>query len=231
MKRIFIAFPLLVLLACTEQQKPTQSGVTNEPPEPKTISDPPELTTGIEPVPSDFVDIAEFVPGIILDIRYATSNNFTGEQIYDCPACLLRPEAAKAILKAQEILRAKGLGLKMFDCYRPRPYQQRLWDKVPDPNYVTPPNKGSMHSRGAAVDLTITELSTGRDLDMGTGYDFFGVEAHSDYTGHSAAILENRQLLRKTMEAVGFRGIRTEWWHFSYRGKRYELSDYVWECK
>ncbi len=121
------------------------------------------------------------------------------------------------------------MGLKMFDCYRPRPYQQRLWDKVPNPDYVTPPAKGSMHSRGAAVDLTIVDAQ-GKELDMGTPYDFFGKEAHYDYTQLPAAVLANRRLLRQTMEAVGFRGIRTEWWHFSYQGKNYELSDYVWPC-
>jgi len=86
-----------------------------------------------------------------------------------------------------------------------------------------------MHSRGAAVDLTIVDAK-GKELDMGTPYDFFGREAHTDYTGHSAAVQANRDLLRTTLQAVGFKGIRTEWWHFSYQGKDFPLSNYVWPC-
>ncbi len=176
-----------------------------------------------------FTDVAKLDPTIRLDIRYATKNNFTKSQIYDCPACLLRPEVAQALVKAHKKLQAKGYGLLMFDCYRPQPYQQRLWDKKPDPNYVTPPAKGSMHSRGAAVDLTIVD-KTGKPLNMGTEYDYFGKEAHYDYTKLPETVLKNRKLLRETMESVGFKGIRTEWWHFSYKGKSYALSDYVWPC-
>ena len=179
---------------------------------------------------SGFSDIQKLDPSILLDIRYATSNNFTHAQIYDCPACLLRPEAATALVKVHQSLVAKGYGgLKMFDCYRPRPYQQRLWDKVPNPNYVTPPAKGSMHSRGAAVDLTIVDKA-GKELNMGTAYDFFGRQAHFDYLQLPAQILANRKLLPKEMEAQAFKGIRTEWWHFSYRGETFALSDYLWKC-
>lgn len=180
--------------------------------------------------PGEFEDVAALDPGIRLDIRYATTHNFTKAQIYDCPRCLLRPAAAAAIVQAHRILQKKGLGLKMFDCYRPRPYQQRLWDKVPNPDYVTPPAKGSMHSRGAAVDLTIVDKN-GKELDMGTEYDFFGKEAHTDYTGHPAQVQANRDLLRKTLEQAGFKGIRTEWWHFSFQGHDFPLSSYVWPCK
>lgn len=176
-----------------------------------------------------FTDVAALKAGILFDIRYATKNNFTKSKIYDCPACLLRPAVAEALVKAQKNLQKKGLGLIMYDCYRPRPYQQRLWDKKPDPNYVTPPAKGSMHSRGAAVDLGIVDKD-GKLLDMGTEYDFFGPEGHYDYTKLPTKVINNRKLLRETMEAAGFRGIRTEWWHFSYKGKSYELSDYVWKC-
>lgn len=180
-------------------------------------------------VQGGFSDVAALDPSIRLDIRYATANNFTKSKIYDCPRCLLRPDAAAAIVKANAALKAKGYSLKMFDCYRPRPYQQRLWDKVPNPDYVTPPTKGSMHSRGAAVDLTIVDAQ-GRELEMGTPYDFFGKEAHTDYKGLPAKVQANRDLLRTTLESVGFKGIRTEWWHFSYQKRTYPLSDYVWPC-
>lgn len=200
---------------------------------PKTIAATPKKPapkhSSSDTIAAGFSDVVALDPSILLDIRYATANNFTKAKIYDCPRCLLRPEAADALVKAHKALKKKGLGLKMFDCYRPRPYQQRLWDKVPNPDYVTPPAKGSMHSRGAAVDLTIVDAK-GRELDMGTEYDFFGREAHTDYTGHSAKVQTNRDLLRETLAAVGFKGIRTEWWHFSFQGKNYPLSDYVWPC-
>ncbi|MEO6039995.1 MAG: D-alanyl-D-alanine dipeptidase [Saprospiraceae bacterium] len=181
------------------------------------------------PPQNGFVELTTLDRSLRLDIRYATTDNFTKSKIYDCPRCLLRPEAAAAIVEAHKVLQKKGLGLKMFDCYRPRPYQQRLWNKVPNPDYVTPPAKGSMHSRGAAVDLTIVDAQ-GQELDMGTPYDFFGVAAHTDCTDLPAKVLANRRLLRETLEAVGFKGIRTEWWHFSYQSKSYPLSDYVWPC-
>jgi zinc D-Ala-D-Ala dipeptidase len=179
--------------------------------------------------PARWTEVSQLDKSIAIDIRYATKDNFTKSKIYDCPRCFLRPAAALAIAKAHEMLQKRGFGLKMFDCYRPRPYQQRLWDKVPNPDYVTNPKKGSMHSRGAAVDLTIVDAD-GKELDMGTPYDFFGEKAHSDCTDLPKNVLKNRELLTKTLESVGFRGIRTEWWHFSFGKKEYELSSDLWEC-
>lgn len=176
-----------------------------------------------------WVDLFFYDSTIVQEIRYATTNNFTKSKIYDCPRCLLRPEAAQALEKAHRFLLEKGYRLKVFDCFRPRPYQQRLWDKVPNANYVTPPAKGSQHSRGLAVDLTVVD-EKGKELDMGTPYDFFGEEAHADYTKLSAKVLKNRKLLKSAMEQAGFKGIRTEWWHFSYPGATYPLSDYLWSC-
>lgn len=168
---------------------------------------------------------------IIEDMRYATADNFVEEVMYDCPACYLRPEAAVAIGKAHQILKAQGYGgLKMFDCYRPRPIQQKLWDKVPDARYVTPPWKGSMHNRGLAVDLTIID-SLGNQLDMGTTFDYFGIEGYHTYFGHSDEIQTNRTLLKETLKKVGFRHIRTEWWHYSYRKVTYPVSDWLWDCQ
>ena len=167
---------------------------------------------------------------IHIDIRYATTNNFVNAKMYDCGRCFLRPEAAKAVAKAHNVLKTKGYGgFKMFDCYRPKPYQQRLWDKVPDDRYVTPPWKGSQHTRGLAVDLTIVDKN-GNELDMGTPFDTFSEKAHSTYQDLPKNILENRQLLRGVLEDVGFKGIRTEWWHFSYQNAKYSLSDWVWKC-
>jgi zinc D-Ala-D-Ala dipeptidase len=177
----------------------------------------------------EWTDIGIAAPTIRLDMRYASTNNFVKTKMYPCGRCLLRPEVAKALIKAHQKLQKQGLGLKMFDCYRPRPIQQKLWDKVPDARYVTPPTKGSYHNRGAAADLTIVDKA-GEALNMGTEFDFFGKEAHHDYLKHPKSILKNRDLLKNTMKSVGFDSIRTEWWHYAYYKGKYELSDFVWKC-
>ncbi len=189
------------------------------------------VATKLEPVKENeqFTELTKSAHGIAVDLRYATNNNFTKKQIYDCGRCYLRPEAADALIKVHEDLSNLGYGLKVFDCFRPRPYQQRLWDIVPNPDYVTPPTKGSMHSRGLAVDLTIVD-KTGKELDMGTAFDFFGKEAHTDYAGHNKDVNANRKLLTETMKKYGYKGIRTEWWHFSYNAN-YPLDEWVWPCK
>lgn len=190
----------------------------------------PDTSRPAVPDKKGWTNIKDLDKTVALDIKYATSDNFTKAQIYDCPACYLRPSVAKAIVKIHNELKNKGYGgLKMFDCYRPRPYQQRLWDKVPDARYVTPPAKGSQHNRGAAVDLTIVDKN-GKDLDMGTPYDFFGERAYHTFTGLPPAIQANRTLLKSTMERHGFRSIRTEWWHYSYKGKEFPLESWLWPC-
>jgi zinc D-Ala-D-Ala dipeptidase len=168
---------------------------------------------------------------IQLDLRYATDNNFVKTKMYDCGRCFFRPEAATALAKAHKLLKDKGLGgLKMFDCYRPRPYQQRLWNKKPDSRYVTPPWKGSQHTRGLAADLTIVDKN-GNELDMGTPFDTFSEKAHSGCQDLPKTVLENRKILREVMDKVGFNSITTEWWHYSFRAKGFSLSDWVWPCR
>lgn len=168
--------------------------------------------------------------GIVVDIKYATDSNFTGKVIYDCAKCMLRDDVAAYLTMLQKHLSENyHLGLKVFDCYRPKPYQQRLWDIVPDARYVTPPAKGSMHSRGMAVDITLVD-SLGNELDMGTAYDYFGKEAHINYTALPTQVLDNRKFLREYMMKYGFEPITSEWWHFSYSKSMYELEDFVWQC-
>jgi len=168
--------------------------------------------------------------GIVLDIRYATDNNFTEKQIYDCPRCFLRQTVADKLLKLQkDINKRYGMSLKLFDCYRPRPAQQKLWDIVPDARYVTPPNKGSMHNRGLAVDITLVG-DDGQELDMGTEYDFFGREAYTTNTDLPKDVLKNRKVLTQLMLIHGLKGIRTEWWHFSLKSEKADLDDWVWPC-
>ena len=177
----------------------------------------------------DWVKISE-KDGFLIEIKYATKDNFTRKVIYDCEACFLRPEVAQALIEARkEILEKYGYGIKLLDCYRPGPFQQRLWDIMPDEDYVAHPEKGSMHSRGTAVDLTLVDLD-GNELDMGTPFDYFGEEAQQDYKGHSDAVNRHRYILRSTMKKYGLEQIRTEWWHYSYRARSYPLEDWVWEC-
>ena len=180
---------------------------------------------------SQWLELTPGNSGVILDIRYATENNFTNQLIYDCPRCFMRPEAARRIAELNRGIKKRyGLRLKLFDCYRPRPSQQKLWDIVPDPSYVTPPEKGSMHNRGLAIDVTLVDAQ-GKELDMGTDYDFFGEEAHTDNLDLPDEVLRNRRILTTMMKQIGFTGIRTEWWHFSYKQGEGVLSDWVWNCE
>ncbi len=231
-------FPLFTLLlfcfACgttpAPEVTPAPAKDTLPLPEPSTEEKVASLV--IQPLDYDtsrWTDIADLDSSIILDIRYATTNNFVKEQLYDCGRCFLRPPAAAALVRAQARFQKQGLRLKMLDCFRPRPIQQKLWDKFQDPSYVTPPSKGSMHNRGLAVDLTLVDAQ-GQQLDMGTPFDFFGPKAHHTYKDLPEEVLANRQLLKSTLEAEGFRGIRTEWWHYSFSTGKHELSDMLWEC-
>ncbi len=167
--------------------------------------------------------------GYVIDIKYATKDNFVKEVIYSCGRMFLRPEVAIALSKVNAELLLKGYKLKLFDGYRPRPAQQKLWDKVPDRNYVAPPSEGSMHNRGVAIDLTLADLLK-KEIDMGTPYDFFGPRAHRDFQELPEHILKHRKLLRKVMESHGFQSIRTEWWHYSYTKGSYPLDDWQWAC-
>lgn len=178
---------------------------------------------------TEFLEVIRLDSSILLDLRYATANNFMEEKVYECGRCFLRPEVAKAIVKAHQKLQEKGLGLKMYDCLRPRPIQWKLWNKVPNPKYVADPRKGSMHNRGAAVDLTIVD-ENGKELDMGTDFDFFGKEGWTFYDNLPEEVLENRKLLRETLAEFNLKHIKTEWWHYSFKGKWYEISDFVWKC-
>ena len=224
---IFIAGCTLSLSACSLHKDTisfkTQTPLTDTAQQKIVAAEEIELENG-------FTELISLESSIKIDIKYATTDNFVKEKMYNCGKCFLRPEVAEAIVKAQKKLEKKGYGLKMFDCYRPRPFQQRLWDKVPDDRYVTNPKKGSMHNRGAAVDLTLVDKN-GKDLDMGTPFDFFGEKAYQTCTDLPKNVLENRKLLNATLESVGFKTIRTEWWHFSYTKKKYALSDWLWDCK
>ncbi len=181
------------------------------------------------PLDTNWRDVVELDSSIVIDIRYASVDNFVGLQLYPCGRCILRTEVAETIVRIHNELKTKGLGLKMYDCYRPASVHSALWLKMPDARYVTPPEKGSMHSKGVAVDVTIVDRD-GNELDMGTPFDSFGEASHHTSTGHPDLVMMNRSLLKTLMEGAGFRPIRTEWWHYSYQSSRYQIADYQWPC-
>ena len=191
---------------------------------------PAELDSIFQLNDTTWVNLEDLHPEIEIDLRYATTNNFMELQIYDCAQCYLRLATAKALLNAQKELEEQNLGFKMFDCYRPKSAQYKLWKKVPDPRYVSPPSRGSMHSRGGALDLTIIQLDSREELEMGTEYDYFGRKAYWINKDLPKETLDNRQLLRSTLEKHGFKTVTTEWWHFSYRRAWFKLSDMQWDC-
>lgn len=167
--------------------------------------------------PSDIVDLRSIDPTFVLDIRYATEDNFTKKVLYPVAAAKLRRVAAESLAAVQRELRTMGLGLKIFDGYRPLAIQLKLWEIVPNPDFVADPRKGSKHNRGAAVDLTLID-SLGNELEMPTGYDDFTERASHEFTALTEHVLANRALLLEVMTKHGFQPIKSEWWHYDFRG-------------
>ncbi len=167
--------------------------------------------------PHDFVDVARLEPTLHVDLRYATENNFTGQVVYPTSArCYLRMRVALRLQRVQHELRQQGLGLKLFDCYRPLSVQRRFFALVPDERYVANPSKGSRHNRGAAVDLTLVDTA-GVEAVMPTAFDDFSERAHRDYMALPAEAIANRARLEAAMVRQGFVPLPTEWWHFDDR--------------
>lgn len=165
---------------------------------------------------------------IKLDIRYATDNNFVGKTVYPEARAFLQKPAAKALLRVHKKLEKQGLGLVIFDGYRPWAITKLFWEVTPEDKrkFVANPEKGSKHNRGCAVDLSIYDLKTGRAIDMPSGFDEFTERASPDYKGGTAEQTANRDLLRKLMEEVGYTVNVNEWWHFDYKNwKDYAIYD------
>ncbi|NMC33647.1 MAG: L,D-transpeptidase family protein [Veillonellaceae bacterium] len=161
----------------------------------------------------DLVDVAALDAAILSDLKYATTDNFTGQVLYPSARCLLRAPVAWRLLQVQRDLRSQGLGLKVFDCYRPLAVQQKMWSIVPDENYVANPATGSRHNRGASVDVGLVD-SAGRELPMPSKFDEFSERSHLDFADAPADTLRNRQTLQAAMRKEGFLPVTTEWWHF-----------------
>lgn len=162
---------------------------------------------------AQLVDLHIINSGIRLDIRYATANNFLHRPLYKQPRCLLRAIVAEQLSQVQADLEAEGLGLKVYDCYRPLSVQKQMWKLVPDNRFVANPANGSRHNRGSAVDVTLVDR-VGNELVMPTVFDDFTERAATDYNGASPLAKQNRQRLKDAMLKHGFTPIQTEWWHF-----------------
>ena len=178
-----------------------------------------------------FVRLADYNDDFEYDLRYATENNFLKAKVYECAECYTRVKTAKALIKANDAFRSKGLKIKFYDCYRPNSVQYKMWEIVPNPQYVANPVKGSIHNKGGAVDITLVTTS-GEELDMGTDFDYFGKRAYHDNLDLPEEILNNRRVLKETMENYGFWSIRTEWWHYNLSSASNDrIADFKWECK
>jgi zinc D-Ala-D-Ala dipeptidase len=169
----------------------------------------------------DLVELTKVDPSIHLDIRYATTNNFTGRSVYRQARAFLQRPAAEALARVHQGLKQKGYGLLVFDGYRPWVVTQFFWDTASknerEIEFVANPKRGSKHNRGCAVDLSLFELASGAEVQMPSTYDEFSERAYPRYAGGSAESRAMRDLLRAAMEAEGFEVYRSEWWHFDYK--------------
>ena len=178
----------------------------------------------------EIVPLDKFIPGIRLDIRYATNNNIMHRPMYRTAAAFLRLPAAEALRDIAQELKPMGYGLKVYDGYRPYRVTVDFWEAYHDSNFVASPYTGSRHNRGCAVDLTLVDLKTGKELDMPTPYDDFTQRAAANYTDVSETQRKNRQLLQDVMLKHGFVIFPSEWWHFDFEGhKAYPVMDIPFE--
>lgn len=171
--------------------------------------------------PKRLVELVKLDPAIKLDMRYATSNNFTGRVLYDEARAFLASPAAQAVARASKAAQAEGYGLTIFDAYRPWRVTKQLWDATPagpKKNYVANPKRGSKHNRGCAVDLSLHDLRTGQLVEMPSEFDDFSEKAHRDFIAASPAAIANRTRLQRYLESEGFVGLSNEWWHFDFTG-------------
>ncbi len=190
---------------------------------------PTEQGTFLKP---DLVELVTLDPTIKLDIRYASTNDFLGTPIYTQARAFLQRPAAEALVRAHRALKEKGYGLMIHDGYRPWYVTEIFWTATPDDKkiFVANPAEGSKHNRGCAVDLSLYDLATGKEVQMPSGYDEMTPRAYADYPGGSPEERALRTVLRQAMEQQGFAVIPTEWWHFDYKDwKQYQIQNITFE--
>lgn len=178
----------------------------------------------------ELVSVDKVVPGVVLDIRYATTNNFMGTQIYDQARAYARKPVAEALAKAQSDFKQHGVGIKIYDAYRPYKATVKFYETYRDTTYVASPYRGSRHNRGCALDMTIIDLKTGLEIPMPTEFDSFKKEAWPSTPVKDPVIRKNRELLISIMEKNGFKVNSSEWWHFDFVGwQKYDVLDIDFE--
>jgi D-alanyl-D-alanine dipeptidase len=188
---------------------------------PTIVAQPEEGTSNLRS--PDLVELVSLDSTIMLDIRYATAQNFLSRKVYSSARAFLQRPAAEALVRVHRKLRMSGFGLLVFDGYRPWSVTKLFWDETPSEKrgFVANPAKGSRHNRGCAVDLSLFRVETGEHLEMPSAYDEFSERAHPSYPGGTETQRRMRDLLRSAMESEGFTVNDGEWWHFDYKD---------WEC-
>ena len=167
---------------------------------------------------NELVDMRALLPQARFDVTYAGTNNFLKRKIYPTADLFMRAPAARALVRASKILKRKGYGLLLYDGYRPYSVTELFYEEIGDTTFVADPRKGSKHNRGMAIDLSLYFLKTGEPVPMPSGYDEASLRAYHDYQGGDLSALQNRALLRATMESVGFQVFKYEWWHYDFKG-------------
>jgi D-alanyl-D-alanine dipeptidase len=213
-----------IWMACAKSNKQNQYGL-------KIVNTQKEYLESVKKNRNkELIEIQKAVPGIKLDIRYATKNNFMKQVMYTQPRAFARRPVVEQLKKIQAALKVKGYGLKIYDAYRPYAITVAFYKKASDKNFVADPARGSKHNRGCAVDLTLIDLKTGKEIPMPTPYDSFSPAAAPHYNKLPANVIKNRDFLIQTMHAHGFKVIYNEWWHFDFTGfQKYELMDIPFE--
>ena len=197
MRRLLLCLSLFILLSCNQKKQG-----------------------------SDFIELKTINSNIVLDIRYATDNNFLNKPVYPSSRCFTLKIVAQKLDSIQTELEYQGLGLKIFDGYRPLSVQKMMWEILPDDKYVANPANGSRHNRGAAVDVTLVD-SNGIELEMPTDFDDFTEKAAQDYMNLSDEVINNRAILKSIMIKYGFKPIKSEWWHYDLKNYMdYPVVDY-----
>lgn len=178
-----------------------------------------------EPADTDFVRIMDYIPDIVIDLKYATADNFTGTVIYDFKDAYLRYGTVKKLAVAQEKFKAMGYYIKIWDAYRPFAAQEKLWQVCPNPRYVANPANGmKAHNLGGTIDMTLVTFD-GNEVEMPTAFDDFSLRADRDYSDVSETAAENARMMESVMTECGFRGYAGEWWDYSDT-TAYEACDF-----
>jgi D-alanyl-D-alanine dipeptidase len=217
MRKIVFLFFTIILISCKSTQLDFKKS-------------PILLDISKETDDNAIVNLKNYSNDFVFDMKYATDDNFLKEKLYPCAECFLRVKTVKSLLEANKAFSQKGYKIKLFDCYRPKAIQKKMFKIVPDPNFVANPKKGSIHNRGGAVDISLVD-SLGVEVNMGTKFDFFGEEASHNYQNLSEEILANRKFLKKIMLQNNFKSFDSEWWHYNLNGSNTDkVENLKWYC-